>query len=176
MVIGVLSDTHHQQGKPWPNELYRFLEGVDRVIHAGDFVSVDFLNDLMAMLPVDAVAGNCDPWPLQSRLGRVRVIDMDGVRIGIVHGDGFGGSTLSRAKASFADESVKCIVFGHSHEPYLGIDGDRILINPGSAMRPRFQPFPTVGRLMVDKGVVQAQLLKLNGEVVSAYPSVNLPL
>ena len=50
---------------------------------------------------------------------------------------------------------ARVVVFGHSHEPVdaLGVDGQR-LFNPGSAVQRRRQPERTMGRLVLDDGVV----------------------
>jgi uncharacterized protein len=47
-----------------------------------------------------------------------------GFRIGITHGHGKGKTTKKRAIAAFEDEKVDCIIFGHSHIPVMGFEGD----------------------------------------------------
>ncbi len=55
-VIGVVSDTH---GLLRPEAL-KHLNGVDRIIHAGDIGAPNILEKLQTLAPVDAVRGNND--------------------------------------------------------------------------------------------------------------------
>jgi hypothetical protein len=50
---------------------------------------------------------------------------------------------------------AQVVVFGHSHVPVdeVGVDGQR-LFNPGSAVQRRRQPERTMGRLVLDGGMV----------------------
>ena len=59
MLIGVLSDTHGAL----PPEVETALQGVDRIIHAGDIGGAWILDHLEAIAPVVAVRGNMDSTP-----------------------------------------------------------------------------------------------------------------
>lgn len=158
MRIGVISDTHiPYRAKTIPPVVYEIFRDVAMILHAGDLVTLDVITQLEAIAPVYAVYGNVDPLDVVQRLPKKREIQVEGVRIGLVHGDGPGGSTPERALAAFS--GVDCVVFGHSHSPVCRRMGDVLLFNPGSATDRRFQPKHSVGVLTVQDG-------KIDGEIV----------
>ena len=87
---------------------------------------------------MEGVAGNVDDERIIERLGYKKLVEIEGKRIGMVHGHGQGGTTPSR-KEGFADTEVDCILFGHSHIPFKEhVQGCRF--NPGSATDKRRRP------------------------------------
>ena len=61
-LIGVVSDTHIPARAPFlPSSLFGLLDGVDLILHAGDIEEESVLDELRALAPVEAVAGNMDP-------------------------------------------------------------------------------------------------------------------
>jgi predicted phosphodiesterase len=60
--------------------------------------------------------------------------------VGVVHGDGPGGTTFSRAAGTFTGERVDCVVFGHSHQPLQERRGQVLYLNPGSPTDRRREP------------------------------------
>ncbi|MNR84039.1 phosphodiesterase [compost metagenome] len=141
MRIGVVSDTHLPRfGRRLPSVLVEGLQGVDRILHLGDLTAPEVLGWLEAIAPVTAIAGNNDPPELHAALGRKRLLTLGGVRIGMVHGDGKGKTTLERALAAFEDEPLDLLLFGHSHQPYCARHGDRWVLNPGSPTDKRRMP------------------------------------
>ena len=164
--IGVVADTHLPRfGRALPRALVRGLvdAGVDRILHLGDWTSDLAWDQLSTLAPVDGVAGNNDPMGLAERLGLAKVVELDGVRLGLTHGHlGIGRTTLERAERRFADEpGLAAILFGHSHIPLVERrdDGRPWLINPGSPTDRRRQPRYTWGLLTVDGGrLLEAEL------------------
>ncbi|MFN8534014.1 MAG: metallophosphoesterase family protein [Dehalococcoidia bacterium] len=151
MLIGVISDTH---GQPLPDPARRAFDGVDLILHAGDLGNEAILAELEGIAPVEAVAGNVDPSDLATRLGRRKVVPAGGRRIGLVHGDrGPGRTTPERALGSFPPASVDVVVFGHSHQPRIDWHGEVLLLNPGSATQPRWQPQPSVALLRIGEEI-----------------------
>jgi putative phosphoesterase len=146
--VALVSDTHLPRfGRALPAALVAGLEaaGVERILHAGDWTDALAADLLERLAPVDGVAGNNDPPDLHERFGSRRVVDLGGVRIGLVHGHlGPGSTTTDRAVRAFADEpGLGAIVFGHSHVPLVrppaGPSGFW-LVNPGSPTDRRRQP------------------------------------
>jgi putative phosphoesterase len=145
MRIGVVSDTHLPQfGRALPRALVDGLRdaAVERVLHLGDHTEPDVPALFEAIAPFDAVAGNNDGEALVERYGRVKVLTLDGVRIGMTHGDlGAGRTTPERAASTFSADSVDVVLFGHSHIPLLArLEDGRWLLNPGSPTARRQQP------------------------------------
>lgn len=139
MRIGVLSDSHWRCGKPHPLVADIFA-GVDLILHAGDVGDSELLDYLRTIAPVDHVAGNCDSSFEALRWPRRRVIQVEKITIGLIHGDGAGGTTPRRARQAFIEQPVDVVVFGHSHQPLCEVGSDGVLLfNPGSTSLPRGQ-------------------------------------
>lgn len=135
MRIGVVSDTHiPSRMRQLPPVLFNLLDGVDLILHAGDVVEARVLTELSAIAPVEAVAGNMDPFELQDKLKQQKILALAGFRIGIIHGHGGSNrlKTPQRALDAFVEDAVDCVVFGHSHQPYLARINGILLFNPGS--------------------------------------------
>lgn len=141
MNILVLADTHiPSQARRFPSAVIDALARADLVLHAGDMIKEWVLQELERYAPVVAVAGNNDDEELWARLPRQTVVPAGPFRIGLVHGDGARGTTLSRAAAAFVGERVDCVVFGHSHQPLCVSQGGVLYLNPGSPTDKRREP------------------------------------
>jgi putative phosphoesterase len=121
------------------------------ILHGGDLVTAAVLDELEALgPPVHAVLGNVDEPALAARLPQRRVVELEGVRIGMIHDAGRASGRLDRLRAAFGD--CQAVVFGHSHIPLQerSADGAFTIFNPGSPTDRRRQPVHTMG-----DGVVQ---------------------
>lgn len=149
MIIGVVSDTHMPgRGKELPAALVSGLERVDMIIHAGDITEMWVLEKLSQLAPVTAVAGNIDGPEVADALGYKKLLELEGKAIGVFHGHGRGGTTEERAFRAFS--GADCIVFGHSHAPFLGKRGEVLMFNPGSPTDKRRQPRCSYGLLFLN--------------------------
>jgi len=151
--IGVVSDTHMPRfGRVLPRALERGLRraGVQRIFHLGDMTDLLVIDLFEAIAPVDAVAGNNDGDEIRKRFGRKKIVEVEDIRIGLVHGDGKRGTTKSRACEAFADERVDVILFGHSHRPLIGRDHGVLIANPGSPTDKRLNPLYSYAVLTID--------------------------
>jgi uncharacterized protein len=137
------------------------LRDADLILHGGDIATVAVLEELEAIgPPVAAVFGNVDEPALRDRLPEQRVVDADGVRIGMVHDAGPSKGRLERMRLRFPDADA--VVFGHSHIPlHEERDGFQIF-NPGSATDRRRQPRHTMGVAEVSSGRVRFRLVALD--------------
>lgn len=151
----VLSDTHMPvRARALPTSLVEALRRADLILHAGDLATLSVLDDLKQYAPVHAVSGNVDTPEVRMALPRRLVIPIGRFQVGLVHGDGPSGSTLSRARSAFARDSVDAVVFGHSHQPYLEWVDGRLFLNPGSPTDKRNQPEPSFAWLHVSDKLV----------------------
>ncbi|MCS7461089.1 metallophosphatase family protein [Paenibacillus doosanensis] len=154
MRVGVVSDTHmFGRAKQLPQALVEGLQGVDLIVHAGDWIDERVVGLFEQIAPTDGVAGNNDGMDIIERFGRHKVLNVSGFRIGLVHGDGGRKSTLDKAIDAFRDMSVDVIVFGHSHIPYQGLHNGILLFNPGSPTDKRRQPRYSYGILELGSSV-----------------------
>lgn len=108
-------------------------ERVELVLHLGDFTE-PWTTDLFdSIAPLDGVAGNNDGPELRARFGRRKVLELAGLRVGLIHGDeGRGRTTPERALNAFSGDGIDLVLFGHSHIPLLEWRGPTCLLNPGS--------------------------------------------
>jgi uncharacterized protein len=152
--VVVLSDTHIRRGgkRRLPDAAYAHLDGADVILHAGDIVVGEVLDELRGFAPVHAVLGNNDH-ELVGVLPETQSLVLDGVHIAMIHDSGPSTGRAGRMRRRFPDADV--VVFGHSHIPWddAGVDGQR-LFNPGSPTERRSQPNHTLGTLDLDGGRV----------------------
>lgn len=152
-VLGVVSDTHFPRfGRALPRALERGLRDakVERILHLGDLTDPLAVPLFEAIAPFDAVAGNNDGEALRERFGRRKIVQVEDVRIGMVHGDGKRGTTIGRALAAFAADPVEVILFGHSHRPLVKRENGRLVANPGSPTDKRTNPRYSYAILTID--------------------------
>ncbi len=87
MKVGVLSDTHVPTiMKALPPIIFDIFRDVDLILHAGDIVEMSVLEELGAIAPVEAVAGNMDDSEAQGKLPYKKVITLGRYKAGIIHG------------------------------------------------------------------------------------------
>lgn len=151
----LLSDTHvPARARDLPAVVWDEVDGADLVIHAGDWVDarlLDRLEERAARLV--GVAGNNDHGVLRERLPEIARVEVEGVRIAVVHETGGKERREQRMDAAFPGTDV--LVFGHSHIPWDSTTpGGMRLLNPGSPTDRRRQPHATVMRLTIDAGAV----------------------
>jgi uncharacterized protein len=163
MLIAVISDTHLPRGaRRLPDACVELVIGADLLVHAGDFVTVEVLDQLEALgPPVAAVHGNVDSGELRQLLPAERVVEADGVRIALIHDAGPRRGRLERMRRRFG-ERAEAVVFGHSHLPLheTGPDGFQIF-NPGSPTDRRRAPTHTMGLARITGGRVSFELVEL---------------
>lgn len=147
MLIGVISDTH---GLLRP-EAIRALEGVERILHAGDLGSAEILPRLERIAPVEAVRGNVDTGAWAGAVPLRRDLTVGGVRIHLVH-------IREDAEPGQAD----VVIFGHSHQPLIETVDDKTWFNPGSAGPRRFRLPVSLGFLHIEDGVARPEILEMD--------------
>ncbi len=152
-VIGLVSDTH---GLVRP-DIFSALEGVELILHAGDVGGFEVLVELATIAPVEAVLGNTDH-PGTPGLSESLDREFDGVRIHVSHGHEVGRPTPERLLAAYPHD---VIVYGHTHRQLITRAGDRLVINPGAAGPRRFNLMPSVGRLIIEGGRADVELVTL---------------
>jgi putative phosphoesterase len=154
MWVTALADTHvrHGTNRSLPDSVYDALIGCDVVLHAGDVLSRELLEELASYAPVYAVLGNNDR-ELVDVLPETCRVTLDGVDVAMVHDPGARTGRAARLQRRFPDADV--VVFGHTHEPCAQIGvGGQLLFNPGSPTQRRRQPFHTFGMLELRDGRV----------------------
>ena len=151
----LLADTHlPKRAKVLPERVWAEVDAADVVVHAGDWVDVALLDSLeQRARRLVGVYGNNDGPPLRSRLPEVAHVELDGVRMSVVHETGGAAGREKRCAAAFPDTDV--LVFGHSHIPWDTVaPGGLRLLNPGSPTDRRRQPHCTYMTFTLAQGRV----------------------
>jgi uncharacterized protein len=159
--VGIVSDTHLPRfGRALPRALERGLRraGVARILHLGDMTDLLAVPLFEAIAPFDAVAGNNDGPAIRERFGRRKIVRIEDVRVGMIHGDGRRGSTQSRALGAFEEGEVDVVLFGHSHRPAVGRERGVLFANPGSPTDKRLNPLYSYAILTVEGASARVQL------------------
>jgi putative phosphoesterase len=108
------------------------------ILHAGDVVGVSMLRELETFAPVEAVHGNMDEPALRAELPERRVVEVGGVRIGLVHIPGARAGREERLVSWFP--GCGAVVYGHTHVPQVEHYRGVWILNPGSPTERRRAP------------------------------------
>jgi putative phosphoesterase len=142
-VIAVVSDTHMPRGaRELPEACTRLVEAAEAVVHAGDFVAWSVVARLGALAPLHAVHGNCDEAAVVRALPARLVVDVAGLRLGVVHDAGPREGRHGRLRAAFP--GCDAVVYGHSHLPEVTLADGVWILNPGSPTERRRAPAHTM--------------------------------
>jgi putative phosphoesterase len=136
------------------------LRRADLILHAGDFTSTAFFDELWLLgPPLEAVQGNMDEPELREALPRERVVEVERVRIGMVHVAGPTAGREARLRRRFDD--CDAVVYGHTHLPQVEWFEGMWILNPGSPTERRRGPSHTMLELEVDAGTISPELVRL---------------
>jgi putative phosphoesterase len=161
--VVVLADTHtaraasSEPSRPIPAGAWPYIETADHILHAGDVADPDLLDELAVFAPVTVVLGNMDDMDVAAwGATEQAALELDGVKVAMVHDSGARVGRRERMRARFPDTRV--VVFGHSHMPVNEDEDGLLLFNPGSPTWPRRAPFPSMGILWLDGGEVEGEI------------------
>jgi putative phosphoesterase len=133
-----------------PDACVRELERADLILHAGDVVGAAVLRELEAHAPVEAVFGNMDEPALREVLPERRVVEIERVRIGMVHIPGSRAGREERLLRWFP--GCDAVVYGHTHVPQVERHRGVWVLNPGSPTERRRAPSRTMLVLEAESG------------------------
>src|SRR6266498_1784506 len=137
MKVGIVGDTHLPRfGDRLPAAVREGLrdEGVELILHLGDFTGLEVPALFEALAPLEPVAGNNDPPALVARFGRRKILEQAGARVDVV-------------------------CFGHSHQPLCERRDPLWIVNPGSPTDKRRQPRYSYAILEIARGRAAPRLV-----------------
>jgi hypothetical protein len=147
VIIGVISDTH---GLLRP-EAVAALHASDYIVHAGDIGALEILDKLAEIAPVTAVRGNVDRADWARKIPTTNVLEVGDTSIYVLHS--LQDLDLKPKAAGFA-----AVISGHSHVPKQERKNGVLYFNPGSAGPRRFHLPVSLGKLVVENGVVRGEI------------------
>jgi uncharacterized protein len=163
MRVVVLSDTHApRRWKSCPPQVAQQLRHADLILHAGDVCTAAVLDELGEYGQVRAVAGNNDgPDVIRWGAKPTLELDLDGLRVAMIHDSGQAARRLARMHRAFPQAEL--VIFGHSHIPLDQADKTLRIFNPGSPTDRRRQPHGTLGVLRIESGsLLEARLVEVS--------------
>ena len=143
MHVGIIADTHDNVAAAKAATDVFAEEGVEVVVHCGDFVAPPLLETFEGF-EFHGVLGNNDgeiaglhaaveDLGTESELhGRFADLEFDGLSIAVLHGE-----SLAEVEAIASAETYDLVCHGHHHERRLEEEGRTTIVNPGAH-------FPTV--------------------------------
>lgn len=158
MKIGVVADTHSHE---IPLQLIKDFEKVDLIIHGGDFCSIKDLDIFKRIGEVKAVYGNMDDQALVKKLPQRLIFDVEGLKIGVIHGCGSAQKNLEYVQEQFKKEKVDIVIFGHSHMPVEKIIDGVLYLNPGSPTDTILTPYRSYMLLEIKNKKPSVKIIKI---------------
>ena len=161
--IAILGDTHIRNLRELPRDIMKEVEESEWVIHVGDYISIDVLDDLIKLKGdrFKGVYGNADPQSIRNRVKSKEIIEILGKKIGITHPASGGPSEIieTQVLTEFNNANVDIIIYGHTHDAKISQEGNTWLINPGKGYLETnyFGPPTTIAILKIDE--------KIRGEI-----------
>ncbi len=158
--IVVVSDTHGNY-RNFSAALKQHKDA-DCIIHAGDGASD--IQDLemyekALFKKLVFVGGNCDIHGIHER---VKLVEIDGIRIFVAHGDRFEVKTDKTVIAKAAkEENCQVAIFGHSHIRYCDTVDGVFLLNPGSCDIQGDHTPPSYAVMTIDNGKISAEVFNI---------------
>jgi putative phosphoesterase len=159
MQLAIISDTHMPRGnRTIPPACLDHCRAADAILHVGDLSDVPVLELLRALgPPVHAIHGNVDSAAIRAILPARRELELDGVRIGMIHAPGPAAGRLHRLRSAFP--RCQAVIFGHTHMPEHGEQDGFQVFNPGSPTERRRAPVHTMGAARIADGAIAFELL-----------------
>ncbi len=165
--IGIISDTHiPTQHAKLPLEVLSAFNGVDLILHAGDFESLTVADTLEDIAPLKAVVGNMCWNEVRERFPQLLTLQVEDLTIGLTHGSGGSSGYNPRVIKFFKDEDPDIIVSGHTHMPNAEIINEILLLNPGSPTDKRFAKENTVIILQIDKSSYKYNFVQILPDII----------
>ena len=167
MLIGVISDTHiPERASKIPEVIFEIFKGVDMILHAGDLVSPDVLEELEQIAPTKCSQGNMDR-AYGVKLPKNIFLEIEGVKIGLNHGEVYPRGDTQQLKYIAMEMGVEVLISGHTHWSFIKEVGDVLLLNPGSPTVPRLSD-PSIMLLEINNKKIDAQIVKIGDSTCKA--------
>ncbi|MCX9013101.1 MAG: metallophosphoesterase [Candidatus Methanoperedens sp.] len=171
MKLIILSDTHIKPGRSLlallPEDLICILKSSDIIIHAGDFETLECYNELKGLGKLIAVCGDTDSPELLDILPGRTTIEVEGVKIGIVHRGQLTSESTDGLRYLAQEMGVDILIFGHFHHP-IAERTEVLLLSPGSATVPGIAE-PSAMELEITGNEVKGRIIRCRDNACSYF-------
>ncbi|UCD15599.1 MAG: metallophosphoesterase [Candidatus Omnitrophota bacterium] len=164
MRVLVISDTHIPlAADKLPPEIEKEAKLSDCCLHAGDFIKMEVFNRISKWVKVYGVSGNMDDIMVKAHLPQKQIIEIERVKIGLIHGRGAPSGLIGYVRGEFCEsfKDIDIFVFGHSHVPLNEKKEGKIYFNPGSPTDKMFAPYNSYGILEIDGTDIKGRIVKI---------------
>lgn len=146
--IGLISDTHGYLD----DAVFQYFEGCDEVWHAGDFGSVELVEQLKAFKPLRGVYGNIDGHDIRIEYPEKLRWKCEEVEVLMIHIGGYPGKYDPTIREEIQNSPPKLFISGHSHILKVIYDDklNCLHMNPGAAGKHGWHKMRTLIRFEID--------------------------
>jgi putative phosphoesterase len=153
--IGLISDTHGYLDE----QVITHFKSCDEIWHAGDFGSIEFVNQLKSKLEevdnhatIRGVYGNIDGQDIRVYFPENLFFTCEGVNVFMKHIGGYPGRYAPGVKDLIIKNNIQLFISGHSHILKVIYDEKTncLHINPGAAGKQGWHKTKTLIRFVID--------------------------
>ena len=156
--IAVVSDTHCHHWEHVHPDIREAVAQADIAVHCGDFTRMGVVEGMCSSAKRAVVVhGNSDPVEIRQAIPYVEVLEIEGLRIGVIH-PAWGGPPfeLQELLPDFPDP-VEAILFGHLHQTVNRVHDGVLFVNPGQGYSSFMTP-ATMALLTIEDGAMSAEI------------------
>ena len=143
---------------------------VSLIIHAGDITSLDLIQKLETIAPVNFIQGNMDFGLKFKSVPKYLIIDYYNKKIGVYHGSGGSDGFKERVYFFFQSKnlinSIDIIICGHIHNGFIEKYNEKLIINPGSPFPNRFAKINSIAILKAEIDESKNEIKNLNANLI----------
>lgn len=147
--IGLISDTHSYLDP----KIWKYLDEVDEIWHAGDVGDVSLIDELRAFKPLRGVYGNIDNTDVRQEFPEFNRFKIEEVDVLMTHIAGKPGNYSKPLFTELQNGAPKLMVCGHSHILLVKMDQikNMLWMNPGACGNKGFHHVKTLLRFSITK-------------------------
>lgn len=158
--ILLLSDSHSYIDE----RIIDYAKQADEIWHAGDFGSMEVVEELEKINPLKGVYGNIDNDKIRSSFPEVNRFFCEEVEVLMIHIGGYPGKYSPLSRKEILEKRPKLFVSGHSHILKAMYDEKNNLLhlNPGACGKQGWHKTRTMMRFEVDgKDIKNLEVIEL---------------